>query len=113
MQFESLAGFSAVIDRLGQFQEVMARQKGSLALPAEASETGSGDRSANTEVSNSGSIEVQYLPLSGGEKPRLASLQALTVCTPDRSCVLVKDLSLKVGIMLHAMSPHTCSDTGL
>ena len=98
MQFESLAGFSAVIDRLGQFQEVMARQKSSLALSAGASETGNGDRSANTsEASNSGSIEVQYLPLSGGEKPRLASLQALTVCTPDRSCVLVKDLSLKVG----------------
>lgn len=29
-QFESLAGFSAIVDRLGQFQEAMATQK---ALP--------------------------------------------------------------------------------
>ena len=42
-------------------------------------------------------IDVQYLPLGVTDKARLLTLQHLTVCTPDRSCILVKDLSLKVG----------------
>ena len=121
-QFESLAGFSAVIDRLGQFQEVMARQKAALpaaggtggaepqvsgsshatgigaAAAAPSTSRGDNGRAASVAAaSTSGNIDVQYLPLSKGDKPRLLTLQGLTVCTPDRMCTLVKDLSLKVG----------------
>ena len=113
-QFQSLAGFSAVIDRLGQFQEVMARQKGALALPegreggaderpqgvpgsAGLQEAASSSGQSNGSGSNSSStIDIQFLPLGAQDKPRLATLQGLTVCTPDRACTLVKDLTLKV-----------------
>lgn len=39
MQFESLAGFTAIIDRLGQFREVMDRQKESQADDSAAAAT--------------------------------------------------------------------------
>ncbi len=116
-QFESLAGFSAVIDRLGQFEEVMAKQKIAL-LPAPSSDPEGGaieggDRADQTLPSSSGNgtdgrsrelpmaatptIELQYLPLgSGSEAQRLLTMQGLTVCTPDGASTLVKDLSLKV-----------------
>ena len=112
-QFQSLAGFSAVIDRLGQFQEVMARQKGALVPPggregeaderphgvpgsAGLQEAASSSGQSNGIGSNSSTIDIQFLPLGAQDKPRLATLQGLTVCTPDRACTLVKDLTLKV-----------------
>jgi len=62
MQFESLAGFSAVVDRLGQFQEAMAANSktpsllppGQQAAPASSGNDSSAAGSTSTSISSGG-----------------------------------------------------------
>ncbi|KAL6750267.1 ABC transporter transmembrane region 2-domain-containing protein [Haematococcus lacustris] len=89
-QLNALAGFSAVVDRLGQFQEAMGASKPPLpplALP----------------------------PGTSAGPPLLLQLSGLSVLTPDRSSLLVKDLDLEVlaGASLLIMGPSGAGKTSI
>ncbi len=105
LQFESLAGFSAVVDRLGQFQEAMhtVRQPdGTASTPATtadpaAAPTGAAAPEGEGEGGAS-DVRVQYLGASGAGElgGALLELRGLSVVTPDGSNLLVQDLDLQV-----------------
>ncbi|GAX72920.1 hypothetical protein CEUSTIGMA_g375.t1 [Chlamydomonas eustigma] len=124
-QFESLAGFSAVIDRLGQFQEVMLRQKASTTTLSQTFPSSYG--SSQLHVGDSRALQV--LPASSsssslrgieiqhalGERQGLVTLTNLTLQTPDGSSTLVRNLSLKVaaGQSLLIMGPSGTGKTSI
>ncbi len=118
IQFESLAGFSAVIDRLGQFQEVMGRQKhphgtrpllnGADATDGAAAASGAASTATPPQtdpstpisipVAGNGAISVTTSTSSYDEDSTLlARIDKLTVFTPDRNTTLVRDLCVEVG----------------
>lgn len=80
LQLESLAGFSAVVDRLGQFQEVMDKCK-----PDEAPEA------------SLSSITINDEPPHSSSKDPLLALSDITLGTPESQSALIENLSLKVG----------------
>ena len=91
LQFESIAGFSAIIDRLGEFTEVL--EPFSAALHAEEpGSNGSQPAAAAPEMADVIRI-VDEAPTS--PSPLLA-LEAVTLRSPDGSTTLVQDLSLQV-----------------
>lgn len=73
-QIDSLAGFSAVIDRLGQFQEVMGMQQ-----------------AASNSIRNTHSV-----PRDDDEV--LASIKNLTLKTPDNKTTLINNLSIDIKV---------------
>jgi ABC-type uncharacterized transport system fused permease/ATPase subunit len=73
-QIDSLAGFSAVIDRLGQFQEVMGMQR----LSSESIRVKQATRATSTD------------------QKILASISNLTLQTPDSKTTLIRNLSIDV-----------------
>jgi ABC-type uncharacterized transport system fused permease/ATPase subunit len=112
-QFESLAGFSAVIDRLGQFQEAMDSTK-AVAKNTAAPSTTSADEAtlparpeASPEPPSSlmwPGIRVTHVGAgddrgSWSEGGPLLRLHGLTVVTPDGNNVLVQDLNLQVCVV--------------
>ncbi|GMH34252.1 hypothetical protein BSKO_02086 [Bryopsis sp. KO-2023] len=78
-QLESLAGFSAVVDRLGQFQEVM-------------------DTCQTDEQSNGDLPRISLVTETPGTRSTdpLLMLNNLTLMTPDSGSMLIKDISLEV-----------------
>lgn len=93
-QFEALAGFSAVIDRLGELTEVF--------------EQSSGENSEETETITR--IE------NARQLPRLLDIQMLDLCVPkDNTKVLVRGLDLHVeqGHSLLIMGPSGSGKTSL
>ena len=91
MQIEALAGFSAIIDRLGEFSEVVE----SFASP---------DQGAAADASGNGSgvtgrIELIDIPTatqhSSPDQP-LLRLEGVTLQIPDGSRTLVDSLDLEV-----------------
>ena len=77
-QFEALAGFSAVVDRLGEFAETVDALKEKSASP----------------VGEKIELKSQNPP----EKPEqpLLKVENLTLLTPDTRSVLIEDLSFEV-----------------
>ena len=121
-QFESIAGFSAVIDRLGEFSEVVSSYSPPApAAPADASETlastaasptlaldpagsmvaGSADaagKAAGAEL-GAGGILLVDVPLNGvprGPRAPLLELSGVSLRTPGGGRTLVDNLDLKV-----------------
>ena len=78
-QFEALAGFSAVIDRLGEFAETVDALKEESVLPAEK--------------------KIELKSQNPPEKPEqpLLKVDNLTLLTPDTRSVLIEDLSFEVS----------------
>ena len=95
MQIEALAGFSAIIDRLGEFSEVV-------------DSFASADRSDPTSaLQNGGSaperIQVIDVPSAGqrsGPRQPLLSLEGVTLQVPDGSRTLVDSLNVEVQLSL-------------
>lgn len=91
MQIEALAGFSAIIDRLGEFSEVVD----SFASPDDAAAR---DESGNGS-SPSQKIEIVHAPTakqhSTAGQP-LLSLEGVTLQIPDGSRTLVDSLNVEV-----------------
>eukprot|EP00667_Euglena_gracilis_P003660 EG_transcript_3672 len=87
-EFSAIAGFAAVIDRLGQFTELLRQE----------SPAGKGIATVNSATATS-----------------LLATDALTVATPDQSRVLLADLSLAVeaGQSVLLMGPSGSGKTSL
>lgn len=81
LQFESLAGFSAIVDRLGQFQEAMVAQK-PAALPATSSPDAPSSASSQAEQKSEEHAEGD--PLFGQSRP-LSSDAGLSLQLPGIS----------------------------
>lgn len=79
LQFEALAGYSAVIDRLGEFQEAMDSCK----LDGRQEE-------------GSTQIVVEYNGQDIGLERPLMEIKNLTLATPDKKTTLIKNLCLEV-----------------
>ena len=94
-QFESLAGYSAVIDRLGQFQEAMESCK--LDQPDEV-----------------GNVRMTLVDtgLDTDSQQPLLEIDNLTLVTPDRKKTLIRDLGLQVGRVFFSLILVCCA-TGL
>ena len=98
MQFEALAGFSAIIDRLGEFSEVVD----SFASPSAAD-----DQNASNGASSSTSSKIGLVDLpSNANSGTLLSLEHLTLQTPNGLRTLVQDLTLQVSHLLKGL--HGC-----
>ncbi len=91
LQIEALAGFSAIIDRLGEFSEVVE----SYASPDQGSAR---DESGNGS-SPSQKIEIVDLPTATERNPvdqPLLALQGVTLQIPDGSRTLIDNLNVEV-----------------
>ena len=91
LQFESIAGFGAIIDRLGQFSEVL-EPFGVSPMTQQSEIAGSQTSQSHTEPSR---ISLEDLEPSSSSP--LLNLQSLTLRSPDGSATLVEDLSLEVS----------------
>jgi ABC-type uncharacterized transport system fused permease/ATPase subunit len=101
-QFEALAGFSAVVDRLGELTEVF----GSL---------GGGKEGEMTDMSSPGSQVITRVE-SPKRLPRLLEIQSLNLCVPkDEGKVLIRGLDLSVDdqTSLLIMGPSGSGKTSL
>lgn len=96
LQFESIAGFGAIIDRLGQFAEVL-EPYGTSPIIRPANTTGELELGlpALPEV---GRISLEDVQPSSSSP--LLELQSVTLRAPDGGTMLVEDLSLEVIIVL-------------
>ena len=93
MQIEALAGFSAIIDRLGEFSEV---------VESFASPDGAADASGNGS-SPPRRIELVDVPTATQHSPAgqpLLRLEGVTLQIPDGSRTLVDSLDVEVGFPL-------------
>ncbi len=88
MQFEALAGFSAIIDRLGEFSEVVDN----FASPSEADALPGAASSNGAEASK---IDLVDRP-NHASSTTLLSLESVTLRTPNGMRTLVQDLTLQV-----------------
>ncbi|CAL8470471.1 g10013 [Coccomyxa elongata] len=106
-QFEALAGFSAIIDRLGEFSEVVD----SFASPSAANDQIGSNGAASTTSSQ---IDLVDLP-SQAKSGTLLSLEHVTLQTPNGLRTLVQDLTLQVakGDSLLIVGPSGTGKTSL
>ena len=79
-QFKALAGYSAVVDRLGEFSETVSELEES-AVPTDVEQI---------------ELHTANPPLS--PRDTLLSLDHLTLQTPDARSVLIEELSFKVSL---------------
>lgn len=78
VQFEALAGFSAVIDRLGEFREAV------------------NEFSDQNETQTNDQIQIMTKDPPQSLEDPLLEVEHLTLFTPNSSSVLIDDLSFKV-----------------
>ncbi len=98
-QFDNLAGFSAVIDRLGQFQEVMGKAK--LAAPTTPPATAPAPNGAATDASAAvKAADTGAALVSVGEQQPVASSSGRT--WPG------KDTHTHTHATVHLLSPDSC-----
>lgn len=81
-QFEAIAGFSAVIDRLGEFQEV--------------TESCQEEQEQQLSSENSKTIQLETREEPKNRTEPLLKIEDLTLLTPDSNSVLIEDLSVEV-----------------
>ncbi|GIL45833.1 hypothetical protein Vafri_2969 [Volvox africanus] len=137
-QIEALAGFSAVVDRLGEFQEAMTARQEQQARLAASGETGAVAAEAVVAAGQKGGeLETEAEALPGIQLRFLSSRMAgessscnehvglsgqpllrvhdLTVVTPRGSNLLLRDLNLEVppGSSLLVMGPSGAGKTSL
>lgn len=101
-QFEALAGFSAVVDRLGELTEVFGSLDG-------------GKEVEMTDMSSAGSKVITRVE-SPKRLPRLLDIQSLNLCVPkDEEKVLIRGLDLTVDdqASLLIMGPSGSGKTSL
>ena len=90
LQFESIAGFGAIIDRLGEFTEVL---EPFAERPTGAASSSNGAPSGPLVSS----IDLQDVPPStASTDPPLLALESVTLQSPDGSSTLVEDLTFQV-----------------
>lgn len=89
-QFESIAGFGAIIDRLGQFAEVL-EPYGSSAMMSDGTTA-----EATAQAAPEARINVENVnPSPAGP---LLQLQSVSLRSPDGAMTLVEDLSVEVSL---------------
>ncbi len=96
LQIEALAGFSAIIDRLGEFSEVVE----TFASPDQGSADASGNGSSAPQR-----IELIDVPTATQHSPAgqpLLRLEGVTLRIPDGSRTLVDSLDVEV------LNPPSC-----
>jgi len=120
-QFESLAGFSATIERLVQFQDVLTTNKNESAVMGEQACADRKDASVSKDPSRS-FIELDEYPepsldLGDGsvEMLPLLNVQELTLQTPNRMNTLVErlDVTVDAGDSLLIVGPSGTGKTSL
>ncbi|KAK9820926.1 hypothetical protein WJX74_009117 [Apatococcus lobatus] len=112
-QFETLAGFSAVIDRLGEFMEVLDE-----AAPANSSPAAPLQDQPEPLLPPASSIQLSdewHEGVGIGKGGVLLDLQHVTLRTPDSSMTLVEDLTLQVkkGESLLIVGPSGAGKTSI
>ncbi|KAL4419364.1 hypothetical protein ABPG77_001591 [Micractinium sp. CCAP 211/92] len=126
-QFEAIAGFSAVVDRLGEFREVLHGSKaGGTATvdPIAAAASSDSEDATSTAAGSNGSqgaagedegpgITITDLPGASGRS--LLDIRDLTLRVPSSGTTLVSDLSLSVtpGQSLLIMGPSGAGKTSI
>ena len=91
VQFESIAGFGAIIDRLGQFAEVL--EPFGVSSMTQQSESADAETS---EAHKTQSSKISLHDLEPSSSSPLLELQSVTLRSPDGGATLVEDLSLQV-----------------
>ncbi|EFN54030.1 hypothetical protein CHLNCDRAFT_31925, partial [Chlorella variabilis] len=121
-QFEAIAGFSAVIDRLGEFDEVLegSRAGGTAtvdpvkaAASADTDDEAAAGSKADEEAARPGGIVITDLPGTSGRS--LLDIRSLTLQVPSSGATLVSDLTLSVtpGHSLLIMGPSGAGKTSI
>lgn len=103
MQFESIAGFGAIIDRLGQFTEVLdpycrpqdTKKSPKATKSGEETVAGKSDSHSQARIVSTSHISLLEQPASG-DRP-LLELHKLSLNSPDGSLSLVEGISLEVN----------------
>eukprot|EP00898_Chlorokybus_atmophyticus_P002600 jgi/Chlat1/3340/Chrsp23S03775 len=97
-QFQALSAFSAVVDRLGEFVDVL-----------ETDESAAGNNGTHTL------INLEEMAESTSAHDPLLSINSLKLCTPNGGSTLVQDLSLDVaqGSPVLVMGPSGSGKTSL
>jgi ABC-type uncharacterized transport system fused permease/ATPase subunit len=119
-QFEALAGFSAVIDRLGEFKEVLdASKESGNGTPSTGPMVPNKDGNGTTDIDGHDGVDasptisstsegmpaaaadgtgngVTICDVAPSEGDSLLDLNALTLRLPGSSAVLLRDLELEV-----------------
>lgn len=98
LQFEAIAGFSAIIDRLGEFNEVLE--------PLNTESQDADTRHANIVVE-----DATPANLSPYSRPPLLSLEGLTLRLPNTNAMLIEDLWLEVRPTQHNIYTSTDTET--
>lgn len=100
-QFEAIAGFSAVIDRLGEFQEV--------------TESCQEEQEQQLSSENTKTIQLETREEPKNRTEPLLKIKDLTLLTPDSNSVLIEDLSVEVlpSKSLLIMGPSGAGKTSL
>ncbi|KAK3025113.1 hypothetical protein RJ639_044353, partial [Escallonia herrerae] len=89
-QFQAISAFSAVIDRLGEFDDVLDSSKSKCLLdPLE------GIRLTYSPVESSTLLKSSQ-PISTEKSEKLLNIEDLTLLTPTSKTTLVRDLSLEI-----------------
>ncbi len=94
VQFESIAGFGAIIDRLGQFTEVL-EPFGTSPMTKRADPATDAESSPPPAEASKISLE----DLEPSTSSPLLELHSVTLRPPDGSSALVENLSLKVPLL--------------
>lgn len=126
-QFEALAGFSAVVDRLGELKEVLdtcndaaaAADANSKRLAAEVRVENGDLEGLYADSDSTGSEEsidgVALMTTTRSEGSRLLDVHGLTLTVPRRGTTLIENLNLEVdaGHSLLVMGPSGSGKTSL
>lgn len=123
-QFEALAGFSAVVDRLGELKEVLDGCKvssntttvDSATIEGDNARSGSGsDGIARRSIDDISGKGVTLNMLSSSPSSSLLDLHTLTLTVPTSGATLIKDLNLQIdlGHSLLIMGPSGSGKTSL
>lgn len=97
-QIQSISAFSAIIDRLGEFEDVLESSSStkSLSEPLEEIRIEYSSSGGSPELESNGSVPV-------GKSHKLLDIENLTVRTPGSNSTLVRDLSLVVNHKEHLL----------
>ncbi|KAI7843346.1 hypothetical protein COHA_003043 [Chlorella ohadii] len=112
-QFETIAGFSAVVDRLGEFQEVLEGSRSGGTATVDPVALAASTDEPEAAAAEEGRITITDMPGTSGRS--LLDIRDLTLRVPSSGATLVQDLTLSVtpGHSLLIMGPSGAGKTSI